>query len=67
MAKDAKGKTQKRELPHPSSKVKEQSQPRSDEYSVFSTALQKVLTVSHKEMQKRINRASAARASSVKD
>jgi hypothetical protein len=38
-----------------------------DEYATFSAALKKVLTVSHKEMQKRITRASSARASNAKD
>jgi hypothetical protein len=38
-----------------------------DEYATFETALKKVLKVSHTEMQKRIIRASAARASNAKD
>jgi hypothetical protein len=38
-----------------------------DEYATFSAALKKVLTVSHKEMQKRITRASASRALDAKD
>jgi hypothetical protein len=38
-----------------------------DEYATFTTALKKILTVSHKEMQKRLTRASAGRASNVKD
>jgi hypothetical protein len=53
---------------HPSPKVEKQQLPTcSDEYTTFSTALQKVLKVSHSEMQKRITRASAARASNAKD
>jgi hypothetical protein len=38
-----------------------------DEYATFETALKKVLKVSHTEMQKRITRASAGRASNAKD
>jgi hypothetical protein len=38
-----------------------------DEYATFESALKKVLAVSHKQMQKRINRASAGRASNAKD
>jgi hypothetical protein len=34
-----------------------------DEYATFENALKKVLKVSHTEMQKRITRASVARAS----
>jgi hypothetical protein len=37
------------------------------EYATFETALKKVLGVSHQEMQKRLTRASAARASTSKD
>jgi len=37
------------------------------EYATFEAALKKVLGVSHQEMQKRITRASAARASTAKD
>jgi hypothetical protein len=37
-----------------------------DEYATFENALKKVLKVSHGEMQKRITRASADRASKTK-
>jgi len=37
------------------------------EYATFETALKKVLTVSHSEMQKRLKRASASRASAAED
>jgi hypothetical protein len=40
---------------------------KSDEYATFESSLKKVLTVSHEEMQKRIKRASSARASNAKD
>jgi hypothetical protein len=43
------------------------SEQQQDEYATFSAALKKVLTVSHTEMQKRITRASAVRASNAKD
>jgi len=38
-----------------------------DEYATFESALKKVLIVSHKQIQKRIARASAARALNAKD
>jgi hypothetical protein len=37
------------------------------EYATFETALKKILTVSHSEMQKRLKRASASRASASED
>jgi len=37
------------------------------EYATFENALKKVLTVSHSEMQKRLKRASASRASAAED
>jgi hypothetical protein len=37
-----------------------------DEYATFETALKKILTVSHKEMQKKITRASPSHASNGK-
>jgi len=37
-----------------------------DEYTTFESALKKVLTVSHQEMQKRIKDASSRRASRAK-
>lgn len=37
-----------------------------DEYATFSTALKRVLTVSHDEMKTRIGRASSGRASRAK-
>lgn len=44
-----------------------EKQSENGEYATFETALKKVLSVSHKEMQKRITRASSARASRAKD
>jgi hypothetical protein len=40
---------------------------KTDEYAAFDSALRKILTVPHKELQKRIKRASASRASNGKD
>jgi hypothetical protein len=49
---------------HPSPKDEKRSQP--DEYTIFSTALQKILTVSHEDMKKRLSNASSARVSNEK-
>jgi len=48
-------------------RIRHCSDGQADEYATFSSALKKVLTISHTEMQKRITRASAARASNAKD
>jgi hypothetical protein len=68
MAEKANGKTHKRKLLHPSAKVVKQSQPvmGADEYDTFATALKKVLTVSHSELQRRIKKVSS-RVSNGKD
>ena len=50
-----------------SSRPKASAKNEKGEYATFETALKKVLTVSHKEMQKRITRASVSRASTAKD
>jgi hypothetical protein len=65
MAETAKEKTRKRKLLRSSPKVPKQSQQLTgpDEYATFKKALQKVLTVSHKQMQEKLKRTSASRAS----
>jgi hypothetical protein len=61
MAEKAKHRTRRARRPNPSAKNE------SGEYATFETALKKVLTVSHSEMQKRLKRASASRASTSED
>jgi predicted metal-dependent peptidase len=47
-------------------KAKTKPNNKTDEYATFESALKKVLTVSHKEMQERIKKSASDRASRAK-